>query len=604
MLCIRHAGMGLLRSYFYCIRHETDLRVAQQDNLHLVPAGVTWQQWCAFSATFDAIDNWEVSPRYRYGKLQLSRLHWLVRIRLRELNYYYIDGGYGESFARYYGPLLFVFGILSVLLSAMQVGMAVEQLQSRNWATFWSLCRWFSVTIRTQSVDARLQPQTNVFNSSYHLTASQQEAAGIDNVLANNVEVALNFERSNWAEGPVSELDFYRVPSNSSQAAAGTILKVEGNVNASAFTLPPDTAISRIIYQTETFNGSLVPASAYVLWPFLPRKTSDGYAVVTWAHATTGAFAECGPSHVRNLWYHFMVPYALVLQGYVVVAADYQGLGVGVDAHGNDVLHPYMTLPSDANDVFYAVQAAQSAFESLSKNFVVIGHSQGGGVAWAAAQRQATRPVDGYLGTVAGSPLTDFIAQVDVLQGNTNYLGALVARGLQDFYPGFNLSRLLTAQGIRRFNLATEIQACNPVFTQLLSTNDNYQPGWQHDPLIETYQNMTGAGGRDFAGPLLVVQGAADLVVPAEIVDVSVNQTCERFPDGDLEYQSYAGVTHIPAMYAAQRNWLKWIEDRFEGKDVEKGCVRRRFESALPVERYQPELNWFIEYALDGYEVQ
>ncbi|KAL8709555.1 MAG: hypothetical protein Q9225_007428, partial [Loekoesia sp. 1 TL-2023] len=251
----------------------------------------------------------------------------------------------------------------------------------------------------TQSPDTPLRPQTNDFNSSYHLTASQQEAAGIDEVLTNNVEVALNFERSNWAGGSVSELDFYRVPSNTSRAAAGTILKVEANVNSSAFTLPPNTAISRIMYQTETLNGGVVPASAYILWPYLPREMSDGYPVVSWAHSTTGAFAECGPSHVRNLWYHLMVPYSLVLQGYVVVAPDYQGLGVGVDARGDTILHPHLSHPSHANDVFYAVQAAQTAFKSLTKRFVVVGHSLGGGVAWAAAQRQAVRPVEGYLGT-------------------------------------------------------------------------------------------------------------------------------------------------------------------------------------------------------------
>ena len=61
------------------------------------------------------------------------------------MNYYYLDGGYGESFTRYYGPLLFVFGTLSVLLSAMQVGMAVEQIESREWTAFWGACRWFSV---------------------------------------------------------------------------------------------------------------------------------------------------------------------------------------------------------------------------------------------------------------------------------------------------------------------------------------------------------------------------------------------------------------------------------------------------------------------------
>lgn len=91
-----------------------------------MPHDVTWKQWCDFSTFFDEIQNDEVASRYHYGKLQLSRLHWLVRIFSRELYYYYIDGDYGESFKRYAGPLLFVFGILSVLLSAWQVGMAVE----------------------------------------------------------------------------------------------------------------------------------------------------------------------------------------------------------------------------------------------------------------------------------------------------------------------------------------------------------------------------------------------------------------------------------------------------------------------------------------------
>lgn len=143
---VTQASLGLLRSYDYCIRHESDLHIAQQPHLNLIPPGVTWKQWCEFSSSFNAISNSDVAPRYHYGKLQHSRLHWLVRIHLRELNYYYIDGGYGDSFARYYGPLLFLFGILSVLLSAMQVGMAVEQLQSRNWIAFWALSRWFSVS--------------------------------------------------------------------------------------------------------------------------------------------------------------------------------------------------------------------------------------------------------------------------------------------------------------------------------------------------------------------------------------------------------------------------------------------------------------------------
>lgn len=142
---VTQAALGLLRSYHLSIRHEYDLRIAQQSHLNLVPHDISWKQWCDFAMSFDEIQNYEVAPRYHYGKVQLSRLHWLVRIFSRELYYYYIDGDYGESFQAYYGPLLFVFGILSVLLSAMQVGMAVEQLQSHDLWALRSVCRWFSV---------------------------------------------------------------------------------------------------------------------------------------------------------------------------------------------------------------------------------------------------------------------------------------------------------------------------------------------------------------------------------------------------------------------------------------------------------------------------
>lgn len=454
-----------------------------------------------------------------------------------------------------------------------------------------------------QSENTFLRAQTNNFNSSYQLRPEQKSAAGINDTLANNVEIALNFERSNWAGGSVKELDFYHVPANSSNATAGSLLKLETNANASTYTLPPNTAISRIMFQSETLNGSLVPASAYILWPYLPRQMHDGYPIVSWAHASTGIFAECGPSHVRNLWYHFMAPHALVQQGYVVVAPDYQGLGVGKDAKGNPILHPYLSNPSHANDVFYAVQAAQAAFPELSKRFVVVGHSQGGGVAWGAAERQATRPVEGYLGAVAGAPVTDFVAQTDVTI-TAGYLPALLIRGFQSLYSDFDISSVLTAAGIRRFNLAAELQGCLPVFTELLLSQRLYQLNWHHLPRVEAYQNLTGVGGREFAGPLLVVQGVADPVVPAVTTDEAVNKTCTLFPYHQLEYQRYAGATHIPAMYAAQRNWLRWIEERFEGQGVKDGCVTVEYESALPMTHYQGELNWFIEYALDTYETQ
>lgn len=73
------------------------------------------------------------------------------------------------------------------------------------------------------------------------------------------------------------------------------------------------------------------------------------------------------------------------------MAPDYAGLGVHKDATGEPITHQYLACPSHVNDIFYGVKAAQQAFPELSQNFVVIGHSQGGGAAWAVAQRQAEK---------------------------------------------------------------------------------------------------------------------------------------------------------------------------------------------------------------------
>ena len=67
--------------------------------------------------------------------------------------------------------------------------------------------------------------------------------------------------------------------------------------------------------QAESLNGTLSPASAYILWPYTPRVVVDGFPVICWAHGTGGGFGECAPSHVRNLWYQFTAPYTLALQG-------------------------------------------------------------------------------------------------------------------------------------------------------------------------------------------------------------------------------------------------------------------------------------------------
>ena len=445
-----------------------------------------------------------------------------------------------------------------------------------------------------------LKPQTDTFNSSAIIVLAQQKSAGINATLANNLAVSLNFERSNFAHGPGSSDAFYDVPLGSAAAAPGTLLKLQTDANTTAYTLPPNTALSRIIFQSESINGSKVPVSAYILWPYLPRTQTDGLPVIAWAHGTSGLFGNCAPSNYRNLLYQFATVFELALQGYVVVAPDYVGLGVSRDAQGKPITHPYLGTPSHANDLFYSVQAARAAFPSLSKRFVVMGHSQGGGAAWAAAVRQAQKPVKGYLGAVVGSPATDFISLFKTT-GFAN-LAALIARTLTNLYPSLKLSDLLTPAGIGRLSLTAEIQGCFSTATELFADQGLAQPDWTDNHYVQAYNNLTNPAGKPIAGPMLVIQGDRDSSIPLPITTASVHETCTKYPDSQLHYSTFAGASHVPAMFASQRLWLEFIEARFAGTAFEKGCRTTNYSSARPYRYYQREQSWFVEYAVDAYE--
>lgn len=142
---VRQAALGYLRTYRYLIQHESDFSIAQQDHLRLVPKEIDWPSFCKFTSRLDSITNCDVSPRYSYGELRLTRLNFYAKFILRKSRFEQLHGQYGVYFGRFYGPLLFVFGVLSIMLSAMQLEMAAEQFVVHKWTSFWQLSRWFSV---------------------------------------------------------------------------------------------------------------------------------------------------------------------------------------------------------------------------------------------------------------------------------------------------------------------------------------------------------------------------------------------------------------------------------------------------------------------------
>lgn len=462
----------------------------------------------------------------------------------------------------------------------------------------------FSVS-QTQEI---LQIQNNAFNSSYSLTSAQIAAANITEIVTHNVEVALNVERTNRATGSIEEDPFYEPPAIGAKTRPGSLLKVEAYTNTSLYTLAPNTALSRILFTTTNINGSVIPASAYILWPWQAKKFTgsslniSGVPAVAWAHGTSGFFGECAPSHIRNLWYQFSAPFILALQGYAVVAPDYAGLGVNRTSENEPIFHNWLAHPAAANDLIYAMQAAREAFPELSKHFVTMGHSQGGGAAWATAHRQSLTPVEGYLGTVAGSPLTNINEGIRATGGLGMAPG--IAYGLGSIFPSFNYSQLFEPEGIKKLLLAKELSGCNSVLSQLLQEVGSFiKQGWEESWYVRAYSSISDPSRKPISGPMLVLGGTDDTAVPADIVKNAVNETCTLYPESQIRYVSFEGVSHVPVLNAAQQVWLQWIEDRFMGKRAGNGCTSEYLQPLRSMEAYQKELQYYLQLAVQGYTV-
>ncbi|KAK3368283.1 Alpha/Beta hydrolase protein [Podospora didyma] len=387
---------------------------------------------------------------------------------------------------------------------------------------------------------------------------------------------------------------FYTAPSNFSRTLApGSLLKIEYATDLSNYLVPNSLTMSRIMYTTTDLNGTVLPVSAYILWPYTSitpsnKPGSAQFPLVAWAHGTTGNFAACGPSNYKALQYHFMVPYAIAEQGIAVVAPDYAGLGVGFLPDGTPIPHAYAAPPAQANDLANAVIAARAAFPAnflASGPFVAAGHSQGGAISWAFAERQTAKPLAGYKGTLAFAPFLNPVkwiekALVSLANGdlaNTGPLGveANVISGVTAVYPAYNDSGMTPVTYDRWNNVITPQQACNPAGSLILSDipqADLARPTWTKDKPAVDFVNRTVPGGKKFAGPLLVIAGEQDSLVTLQNLQPIYNDTCaflaQTHSSEVLELVTFPKMNHFPVILASQSLWMEWIKDRLLGSSA------------------------------------
>jgi fermentation-respiration switch protein FrsA (DUF1100 family) len=392
--------------------------------------------------------------------------------------------------------------------------------------------------------------------------------------------------------GALYNESFYATARNFSNSVPGDILKWQSiDPKDFAGSVPPGISAYRIQYTSVDLFGKNVPVTGFVAFPYASPRDGHFYRTVAWAHGTSGVFKGCAPSAMPDL-YEYDSWALLTERGYAVIATDYAGLG------NNYIGHPYSALVSHANDVYYSVAASRKIWGgSLSKDWMSVGHSEGGGTVWSLAESSLVADSTGiagkYLGTVAQAPGV-FQAQTalaateaaetatspdtDAGAGVLGELGWAVI-GLENVYPNETFSWLDPTYR-QRLELARKAQACYDSMEAIATGLDideiidlsDANVAMQALRVIGIIDELSAVGGNKSCQPVLVVQGLADTSVSPEVTEYAWNVTCEA--GSEVHLQLYPDIDHDPVIPVSASSFLQWMDDRFNGKNTNGKCSK------------------------------
>jgi len=108
---------------------------------------MTFEQFTRFILQFKHISNSQVSPRFHYGSLCLSGLN-IMAFFTGKLTYFYLYTQWRDYFTHLFAPIITAVAVISIILSSIQVELAVKALASRTpLPSFAETSRWSPVLI-------------------------------------------------------------------------------------------------------------------------------------------------------------------------------------------------------------------------------------------------------------------------------------------------------------------------------------------------------------------------------------------------------------------------------------------------------------------------
>lgn len=323
----------------------------------------------------------------------------------------------------------------------------------------------------------------------------------------------------------------------------------------------------RILYHSRSLRGDDIAVSGFVATP-AGEPPPGGWPLIAYAHGTTGTADICAPSHDAEAEIIADGPY---LEGYAIAATDYEGLGT-------PGLHPYIVGKSEARGVLDSVRALQHLGSlSVTNEFVVWGHSQGGHAAIHAGQHwQDYAPELKLLGVASGAPPSQFALLYGVLLGGPfqGYL-AMASAAFAEAYDEIELDQVYTDEAIALMDVL-ETGCTQDVFDVFnpLSAEEMLKVAsplgvspWDR-VIVENDTNQA-----PVPVPLLILHGSADEQIPALSSQILLGQLCVLDGQGPTVRILYEGHNHGSVIAAQRDDLLGWIADRFAGEPAEDTCA-------------------------------
>jgi pimeloyl-ACP methyl ester carboxylesterase len=385
---------------------------------------------------------------------------------------------------------------------------------------------------------------------------------------------------------------FYSPPRPMPADPPGTLIRIQEVTHVPD--VPADATVWRILYHSRSIYGADIVLSGYAIVPH-GNAPPGGFPILAWAHGTSGFSGICAPSLFTKQGDAgpYLIPGAdtYLKDGFVIAAADYQGLGTSG-------LHPYLLGKSEGQAVLDAARAVRQLPGVRTRNQVVIyGHSQGGQSAFFAGEMAPNYAGDLHVvGVVAAAPVTDMTAFLKLAFSPSS--GGYLVYSIPTAYTWartYSDLPLLDFFTQRAAGIAARIVPadCEPgmlkgIAAHHLTPQNVFAPGASQNLVILAHAAANDAGQVKTGVPMLVVQGTADTTVPPKVTDAFI--TGKACPIGDtVDYLHVTGAAHSTIVFDVVPTISQWMLDRLRGAPAPTTCGLPGDVSTVNPDKTQPK---------------